>query len=79
VREQAAWLARGRWRWCRHGAVPVLCVVRPRGVERVEQGVLVVSIDRLIAVPRSGIGGLDGVAAGAYGMRGRVGQQEGRG
>lgn len=75
VREQAAWLARRRRRWCRHGAVPVVCLARPRGVARVEQGVLVVSIDRLIAVLRSGIGRLDGVAAGAYGMRGRVGPE----
>ena len=47
VQEQAAWLSRRRRRWCRHGAVPVLCVVRARGVERFEHDVLVVSIDRL--------------------------------
>jgi hypothetical protein len=47
VREQAAWLCRRRRRWCRQGAVPVLCIVRARGVQRWEAGVLVVSIDRL--------------------------------
>jgi Nuclease-related domain len=58
VREQAAWLSRRRRRWCRRGAVPVVCLVRPRGVERVERGVLVVSIDRLIPVLRSIVGWL---------------------
>jgi len=48
VQEQAAWLARRRRRWGRRGALAVLCLVRMRGVERVEDGVLVVSIDRLI-------------------------------
>jgi hypothetical protein len=52
VREQAAWLSRWRRRWCRRGAVPVVCLVRPRGVERVEHGVLVISVDRLIPVLR---------------------------
>ena len=52
VREQAAWLSRRRRRWCRRGAVPVVCLVRPRGVERVEHGVLVISVDRLIPVLR---------------------------
>ena len=47
VREQATWLSRRRRRWSRHGALAVLCLVRVRGVERVEQDVLVVSIDRL--------------------------------
>jgi hypothetical protein len=53
-----------------------VCLVRPRGVERVEQGVLVVSIDRLIGVLRSGIGGLDGGAGDAYGIGGRVGRRD---
>ena len=57
VRDQAAWLARRRRRWCRHGAVPVVCLVRARGVQRLEQNVLVVSIDRLIPSLRSGVGG----------------------
>jgi hypothetical protein len=60
VREQAAWLSRRRRRWCRRGAVPVVCLVRPRGIERVEQGLLVVSIDQLIPVLRSGVAGLSG-------------------
>jgi hypothetical protein len=50
VHKQAAWLARRRRRWCRHGALAVLCLVRMRGVERVEDDVLVVSIDRLLPV-----------------------------
>ena len=43
----ARWLASRRRRWCGRGALPVVCVVRARGVERVEGHVLVVSIDRL--------------------------------
>jgi hypothetical protein len=52
VREQAVWLSR-RWRrWCRRGAVAVVCLVGARGVQRCEHDVLVVSIDRLTpAVP----------------------------
>jgi hypothetical protein len=79
VREQAAWLARRRRRWCRRGAVPVVCLVRPRGIERVEREVLVVSIDRLITALRSGMAGLDGGAGGANGIGGRVDRREGRG
>ena len=60
VRAQAAWIARRRRRWGRRGAVPVVCLVRPRGIERVEQAVLVVSIDRLIPVLRSYAAGLSG-------------------
>jgi hypothetical protein len=37
--------------------VPVICVVRARGVERLEQNVVVVSIDRLIQLLRSGSAG----------------------
>ncbi len=55
VYEQAAWLRRRR-RWCRHGAVAVLCLVRARGVQRYEHGVLVVSIDRLTAALQSAAG-----------------------
>jgi hypothetical protein len=53
VQQQAAWLSRRRRRWCRHGALPVLCVVRAGGVQRLEHGVLVVSIDRLAGALRS--------------------------
>ena len=53
VREQAVWLSRRRRRWCRRGALPVVCLVRARGVERVEQNVLVVSIDGLLSGLRS--------------------------
>ena len=73
VREQAVWLSRRRRRWCRRGAVPVVCLVRPRGIERVEQGVLVISIDRLIPVLRSSVGGL-GRHADELGMRRLFGQ-----
>src|SRR5947209_3448787 len=55
VRDQAAWLSRRRRRWCRRGAIPVLCIVRSRGIERLEQNVLVVSIYRLIPVLRSAV------------------------
>ena len=53
VRDQAAWLWRRRRRWCCYGVVPVLCVVRARGVQRCEHDVLVVSIDRLTVALRS--------------------------
>jgi hypothetical protein len=56
VREQAVWLSRRRRRWCRHGTLAVLCLVRVRGVQRVEGDVLVVSIDRLMPVVRSAAG-----------------------
>jgi hypothetical protein len=69
VREQATWLWRQRRRWCRRGAIPVVCLVRAHGVERVEQGVLVVSIDRLIPVLRTEVGGL-GQPADELGVRG---------
>jgi Nuclease-related domain len=53
VHEQAAWLSRRRRRWCRHGVLAVLCLVRARGVQRIEDDVLVVSIDRLMPAVRS--------------------------
>ena len=56
VREQAAWLSRRRRRWARNGALGVMCLVRARGVERVEHDVLVVSIDRLTHVLRVSAG-----------------------
>ena len=56
VREMAAWLHRRRRRWCRRGALAVLCVVRARGVERVEDDVLIVSPDRLVAALRFAAG-----------------------
>jgi hypothetical protein len=72
VREQAAWLSRRRRRWCRRGAVPVVCLVRARGVQRLDQDVLVVSMDRLIPVLRRD-GGLNRPAD-ELGMRGLFGQ-----
>jgi Nuclease-related domain len=74
VRDQAAWLSRRRRRWCRRGAVPVVCLVRLRGIEQVEREVLVLSIDRLIPVLRSGAAGL-GRSADELGMRRRLGQR----
>jgi hypothetical protein len=56
ARQTAAWLHRHRRRWCRRGALPVLCVVRARGLEGVEDGVLVVSRDRLASALRAGAG-----------------------
>jgi Nuclease-related domain len=56
VREQAAWLSRRRRRWARNGALGVMCLVRARGVERVEDDILVVSIDRLTHVLRVAAG-----------------------
>jgi hypothetical protein len=74
VRDQAAWLWRRRRWWCRRGAVPVVCAVRARGVQRLEQNVLVVSIDRLMPVLRSGVGRL-GPPADEVGVRGLFGQR----
>jgi Nuclease-related domain len=56
ARQTAAWLHRHRRRWCRKGALPVLCVVRARGVQHVEDGVLVVSLDRLAPALSAGAG-----------------------
>jgi hypothetical protein len=56
VREMALWLYRRRRRWCRRGALPVLCVVRARGLERIEDGVLIVSLDRLVPALRVAAG-----------------------
>jgi hypothetical protein len=65
VREQAGWLSRRRRRWARNGALAVMCLVRVRGVERVEHDVVVVSIDRLTHVLRVAAGmGPDARSAG---------------
>ena len=56
VMEMAAWLRRRRRRWCREGALPVLCVVHATRLERVEAGVLIVSLDRLVAALRTAAG-----------------------
>jgi hypothetical protein len=53
---RARWVASRRRRWGRHGAVPVLCVMRPYGIRRFEDGVLVVSLDRLTAALRDSVG-----------------------
>ena len=70
VREQVAWLSRRRRRWARSGALGVLCLVRARGLERVEDDVVVVSIDRLTHVLRVAAGmGPDAVEAADGGSR----------
>ena len=56
VREMALWLHRRRQRWCRRGAFPVLCVVRASGLERIDGGVLIVSLDRLVPALRVAAG-----------------------
>jgi hypothetical protein len=56
LHDKTAWLARRRRRWARRGALGVMCLVRARGVERVEHDVLVVSVDRLIHVLRVAAG-----------------------
>ena len=56
VLEQAEWVSRRRRRWCKRGALPVVCLARRRGVELVEAGVLVVSIDRLASALRTSAG-----------------------
>jgi Nuclease-related domain len=56
VRETAAWMYRRGRRWCRRGALPVVCVVRARGLERVEDEVLIVSLDRLVVALRTAAG-----------------------
>jgi hypothetical protein len=53
----ARWLSSRRRRWCPRGALPVVCVVRARGVERIEDGVLVVSINRLPGALHTAAGG----------------------
>jgi hypothetical protein len=52
----ARWLMSRRRPWCPRGAMPVVCLVRPRGMERVEDGVLIVSIDRLPGALRVAVG-----------------------
>ncbi len=56
VHEMANWLRARRRRWCRQGALAVLCVVHARRLERVEAGVLIVSLDRLIGALRTAAG-----------------------
>ena len=56
VHEQAAWLSRRRRRWSLRGTLAVLCLVRMRGVERLEHDVLVVSIDWLTRLLRIAAG-----------------------
>lgn len=53
VRDIAGWMTTHRRRWCRNGALPVLCVVHGRRLEHVEADVFVVSIDRLPAALRT--------------------------
>jgi Nuclease-related domain len=50
--EMAVWLCRHRRSWCRGRGLAVLCVVGVRSLERVEDDVLVVSLDRLLPALR---------------------------
>ena len=56
VQETAASLYRRQRRWSPRGALPVLVVVRAKGFERVQDEVLIVSIDRLVAALRAAAG-----------------------
>ena len=56
VIEMAECLRRRRRRWCRKRALPVLCVVHATRLHRVETGVLIVSLDRLVAALRTAAG-----------------------
>jgi hypothetical protein len=56
TREMAAWLRRRRLRWCRRGVLPVLCVVSATSIERIEDEVLIVSLDRLLLALRLAAG-----------------------
>jgi hypothetical protein len=49
--DSARWLARKRWRYPA-GVCPVICVTRARRTEQIEEGVLVVSLDRLLLALR---------------------------
>ena len=59
VHEMALWLHARRRRWCPAGALPVLCVVHARRLERFEADVMIVSPDRLLAVVRRAAGTLE--------------------
>jgi len=52
----AVWLERRRRRYCRRAALPVLFVVRAGALERIEDGVLIVSLDRLMPALRTAAG-----------------------
>jgi Nuclease-related domain len=56
VHEMANWLQARRRRWCPGGALAVLCVVHARRLERVEAGVLIVSLDQLVGALRTAAG-----------------------
>ncbi|HSS61077.1 MAG TPA: hypothetical protein VLK30_06455 [Candidatus Limnocylindrales bacterium] len=56
MHEQAEWLSRRRRRWARNGALAVVCLVRARSIERVEDDVLVASVDQLLHVLRVAAG-----------------------
>ncbi|HEY2201280.1 MAG TPA: nuclease-related domain-containing protein [Solirubrobacteraceae bacterium] len=59
VHEMALWLHARRRRWCPAGALPVVCVVHARQLERTEAGVMIVSLDRLLAALRRAAGTLE--------------------
>jgi hypothetical protein len=55
VRNHADWLRDRRRRWCPRGALPVLCVTRGQ-FEHIQNGVLVVSVERLPGALRARAG-----------------------
>jgi Nuclease-related domain len=59
VHEMAVWLHARRRRWCPAGALPVVCVVYASRLERVDADVMIVSLDRLLAVLRRAAGTLE--------------------
>jgi hypothetical protein len=50
IGEIARWMVRRRSGRCARGAIPVLCLAGARGIERWEDGVAVVSAERLMPV-----------------------------
>jgi len=52
----AVWLHTRRRRWCRGGALAVVCIVRARQLKRIEDDVLIVSLDQLDAALRTAAG-----------------------
>jgi hypothetical protein len=66
--EAARWLGRRRRRYPR-GVVPMVCVARARDFECLQEGALIVSLDRLLGALRSWTAGRRHPAATARGSR----------
>ena len=56
VVSMAEWLQTRRRRWCPNGALPVLCIADARSVDRIEDGVLVISRSQLLSALRTAAG-----------------------